>query len=174
MYFVVETASLKSISFLKPNPYIEFSIDDKTPRKTEVSKSTLQPKWNEKFIVLVTPYSQLHFRLLDHSAFRKDALIGEKRVYLYDILTHYNGKLENLELTLDLLSGNKMNYCQSKVGDLIMLFDRLKVDMSAVSPPHHHNPPCNPHLRPYTDIRQMNVAAVTPVSSPTISNTSKF
>lgn len=136
----VEAAALRSSSFLKPNPYIEFSVDDKSPRKTEVSKSTLQPKWNEEFTVLVTPYSQLHFRLLDHSSFRKDTLIGEKRIYLYDILVHYNGKLDSLELTLDLLSGNKHDYCQTKVGDLVTLFDRLKIDMSTVAPPTHPRP----------------------------------
>ena len=36
----------------------------------------LQPKWNEKFTVLVAPYSRLHIRLLDH---RKDTLIGEEK-----------------------------------------------------------------------------------------------
>lgn len=132
---------MRSSSFLKPNPYIEFSVDDKSPRKTEVSKSTLQPKWNEEFTVLITPYSQLQFRLLDHSSFRKDTLIGEKRINLYDILVHYNGKLENLELTLDLLAGNKHDsYCQTKVGDLITLFDRLKIDMSTVTPPNVPRP----------------------------------
>lgn len=138
MYFItVEAASLRNSSFLKPNPYVEFSVDDKSPRKTEVSKSTLQPKWNEEFTVLVTPYSLLHFRLLDHSSFRKDALIGEKRINLYDILEPYSGKLESLELTVDLLAGSKHDYCQAKVGDLITVFDRLKIDMSNVAPPSH-------------------------------------
>ena len=125
---------------MKPNPYVEFSVDDKSPRKTDVSKSTIQPKWNEEFTVLVTPYSQLHFRLLDHSSFRKDTLIGEKRIYLYDILVHYNGKLESLELTLDLLAGNKHDFCQTKVGDLVTLFDRLRIDMNTVAPPSQPRP----------------------------------
>lgn len=145
---------MRSSSFLKPNPYLEFSVDDKSPRKTEVSKSTLQPKWNEEFTVLITPYSQLHFRLLDHSSFRKDTLIGEKRIYLYDILAHYNGKLENLELTLDLLAGNKHDsYCQSKVGDLIAVLDRLRIDMNTVTPPNHSRPD---HVT-FNSIRQMAV-----------------
>ncbi|CAB0045305.1 unnamed protein product [Trichogramma brassicae] len=137
----IESASLRSSTFLKPNPYIEFSVDDKSPRKTEVAKSTLQPKWNEEFTVLVTPYSQLHFRLLDHSSFRKDALIGEKRISLYDLLIHYNGKLEGLELTLDLVTGKHHDYCPTKVGDLITLFDRMRLDMSNVPPPLPIAPP---------------------------------
>ena len=133
---LVEAAVLRSSSFLKPNPYIEFSVDDKSPRKTEVSKSTYQPKWNEEFTVLVTPHSKLHFRLLDHSTFRKDTLIGEKRLSLFQILTHYNGKLENLELTLDLISESKHDSQLAKVGELVTLFDGLKIDMANVTPPN--------------------------------------
>ncbi|KAH0552405.1 E3 ubiquitin-protein ligase Su(dx) [Cotesia glomerata] len=131
----IEAAILRSSSFLKPNPYVEFSVDDKSPRKTEVSKATYQPKWNEEFTILVTPYSQLHFRLLDHSTFRKDTMIGEKRISLFQILSHYSGKLENLELTLDLINESKHDSQLAKVGELVTLFDGLKIDMSTVTPP---------------------------------------
>ncbi|XP_011314799.1 E3 ubiquitin-protein ligase Su(dx) [Fopius arisanus] len=131
----IEAAILRSSSFLKPNPYVEFSIDDKSPRKTEVSKATYQPKWNEQFTILVTPYSHLHFRLLDHSTFRKDTTIGEKRISLFQILSHYNGNLERLELTLDLINESKHDSQVSKVGELVTLFDGLKIDMSTISPP---------------------------------------
>lgn len=139
MFFSVEAAVLKSASFLKPNPYVEFSVDDKSPRKTEVSKSTYQPKWNEEFTILVTAYSQLHFRLLDHSTFRKDTIIGEKRISLFQILAHYNGKLENLELTLDLMNESKHDSQLTKVGELVTLFDGLKIDMSGVVPPNEQS-----------------------------------
>lgn len=46
----VECAHLRvGTSFLKPNPYVEISVDDKSPRKTEIVKCTYQPKWNEEF-----------------------------------------------------------------------------------------------------------------------------
>ncbi|XP_076753519.1 suppressor of deltex [Xylocopa sonorina] len=125
----IEGAILRSSTFLKPNPYIEFSVDDKSPRKTEVSKSTYQPKWNEEFTILVTPYSQLHFRLLDHSTFRKDTLIGEKKISLSQVLSHYNGKLENMEVTFDLMSENKHDSQLCKVGELITVFDGLRINM---------------------------------------------
>ncbi|XP_012255034.2 E3 ubiquitin-protein ligase Su(dx) [Athalia rosae] len=134
----VEAALLRNSSFLKPNPYVEFSVDDKSPRKTEIAKSTYQPKWVEKFTILVTPYSQLHFKLLDHSTFRKDALIGEKRINLFQVLSYYSGKLDNVELTLDLMSENKHDVYSppSKVGELVTLFDGLKIDMNEVTPPN--------------------------------------
>ncbi|KAJ8672670.1 hypothetical protein QAD02_003930 [Eretmocerus hayati] len=161
----IEAASLRSSSFLKPNPYIEFSVDDKNARKTEVAKSTLQPKWNEEFTVLVTPYSQLHFRLLDRSSFRKDTLIGEKRLYLYDVLVHYSGKLESLELTVDLLSGNKHDYCQTKIGDLVLLFDRLKIDMSTVAPASHRSDHAVMNSVRLMSLPSSNNAAVAPLGA---------
>lgn len=127
---------------MKPNPYIEFSVDDKSPRKTEVSKSTYQPKWNEEFTILVTPYSQLHFRLLDHSTFRKDTLIGEKRINLFQVLSHYNGKLENLELTFDLMSESKHDSQLCKVGELITVFDGLRIDITNEIPVNVNEPSC--------------------------------
>lgn len=138
----IEGAILRSSTFLKPNPYIEFSVDDKSPRKTEVSKSTYQPKWNEEFTILVTPHSQLHFRLLDHSTFRKDTLIGEKKISLSQVLSHYNGKLENMEVTFDLMSENKHDSQLCKVGELITVFDGLRINMPNTSSSINESPSC--------------------------------
>jgi atrophin-1 interacting protein 5 (WW domain-containing E3 ubiquitin protein ligase 1) len=57
-------------------------------------------------------------------------LVGEKRLSLYEVLTHYNGKCENLELTLDLMSESKHDTQPVKVGELIALLNGLKVEMS--------------------------------------------
>ncbi|GFG36145.1 hypothetical protein Cfor_02401 [Coptotermes formosanus] len=128
----VECAHLRGgTTFLKRNPYVELSVDDKTPVKTEVVKCTNQPKWNEEFTVLVTPHSHLHFRLLDHSTFRKDGVVGEKRLSLYEVLTHYSGKCENLELTLDLMTESKHDTQPVKVGELITLLNGLKIEMNS-------------------------------------------
>ncbi|XP_020278502.1 E3 ubiquitin-protein ligase Su(dx)-like [Pseudomyrmex gracilis] len=139
----IEAARIRSSTFLKPNPYVEFSVDDKSPRKTEVLKSTYQPRWNEEFTILVTPYSNLHFRILDHSTFRKDTLIGEKRLSLFQVLSHYNGKLENLELTFDLMSESKHDSQLCKVGELITIFDGLKIDAANETTSNVGDPPCS-------------------------------
>lgn len=75
-------------------------VDDKISRRTEVIKNTLHPKWKEDFTVLVTPLSHLILRLGDHHSFRKDNVIGEKKVNLLKILLFFNGKCENVELTI--------------------------------------------------------------------------
>jgi len=128
----VEHATLRNTSFLKPNPYVELSIDSKSTRKTEHQKNTYLPKWNEEFTVLVTPTSILQFRVYDHSSFRKDALIGEQTVHLSQILQHYNGRCENLELVMDLQYESKSESRQIKNGELVAVLDGLKIDMTTV------------------------------------------
>lgn len=134
----VEHASLRSNGFLKPNPYVEISIDNKSSRKTDFLKNTNAPKWNERFTVIVSANSLLHFRVLDHSSFRKDSVLGQQTVYLANILEHYNGVLENLELSMDLLSdgsGSKVNEPRqpAKTGELVAVLNGLKIDMRTVA-----------------------------------------
>lgn len=153
---IVECAHLKSSSsFLKPNPYVELVIDDKPARKTEVVKCTLQPKWNEDFTLLVTPHSLLHYRVLDHCSFRKDSVLGEKRICLYDILHMSNGRCENLEVTLDLYRGSpadSQNVAAVKVGELITLMHGMRMDMNFVNAPTHI-PPLLPSSSRSVDLR---------------------
>lgn len=118
---------MRNNGIFKPNPYVELSIDNKSIRKTEFVKHTYLPKWNEDFTVLVTPTSEIVFKVLDHSSFLKDALLGEKVVYLAQILKHYNGRCENLELNMDLLSTSKTEG-QMKSGELVAVFNGLKID----------------------------------------------
>jgi NEDD4-like E3 ubiquitin-protein ligase WWP1 len=134
---------LRTSGFLKPNPYVELIIDAKSTRKTEFLKNTCSPKWNEEFTVLVTPSSVLQFRVLDHSSFRKDTLIGEQTVQLHQILQHYNGRCENLELNMDLLvdpsSKSEAKHQQlaqspaqqTKSGELVALLNGLKIELNA-------------------------------------------
>lgn len=121
---------MRNYSFLKPNPYVELSIDSNIARKTEHQKNTYLPKWNDTFTVLVTPSSILQFRIYDHSSFRKDSLIGEQTVHLMQILQHYNGRCENLELAMDLLYESKSEGRQIKNGELVAVLNGLKIEMN--------------------------------------------
>lgn len=53
-FYLVEEASIRNSGFLKPNPYVELLIDNKSKRKTDFVKNTYLPKWNEEFTVLVS------------------------------------------------------------------------------------------------------------------------
>uniref|UniRef100_A0A1B0C034 HECT-type E3 ubiquitin transferase n=1 Tax=Glossina palpalis gambiensis TaxID=67801 RepID=A0A1B0C034_9MUSC len=129
----IEEASLRNNGFLKPNPYVELLIDNKSKRKTEVVKNTYLPKWNEEFTVLITPHSVLHFKVLDHSSFRKDGMLGERSINLGNILQHYNGRCEFLEVSMDLLATSKSDNRQTKSGELVAILTGLKLDMSKVT-----------------------------------------
>ncbi|KAI4464488.1 hect domain ubiquitin-protein ligase [Holotrichia oblita] len=126
----IECAHLRSSSFLKPSPYVEITVDGHSPRRTEIVKTTSQPKWNESFTILVTPHSKLHFSVLDHNNFRKDTTIGEKKLDLHQLLTLYDGRIKNLELTIDLTNENKQNDSPSKAGELICVLSDLHIDLS--------------------------------------------
>lgn len=130
--FLVEHASLRSHSFLKPHPYVELIIDGNPARKTEIQKNTYLPKWNDTFTVLVTPTSILQFRIYDHSNFRKDSLMGEQTVYLSQLLQNYNGKCENLELVMDILYESKSEARQLKNGELVAVLNGLTVDVATI------------------------------------------
>lgn len=126
--FTVEHASLRNTSIFRPNPYVELYVDNnKTYRKTDFVKSTYLPKWNDEFTVLVTPFSEIVFKVLDHSSFLRDTVIGERSVRLAHVLHTYNGRCENVELNIDLHSMNKYDGYM-KVGELVVVLTGMKVD----------------------------------------------
>ncbi|XP_023955230.2 E3 ubiquitin-protein ligase Su(dx) [Bicyclus anynana] len=134
----VESANIRNSGFLKPNPYLQVIIDDKISRRTEVLKNTLHPKWKEDFTVLVKPLSQILLRLADHHSFRKDNIIGERRVNLLEILLYFNGKCENIELSLDLMKTVSSDNAPTantevKAAELILLLDGLRIDPAILS-----------------------------------------
>ncbi|KAF9823008.1 hypothetical protein SFRURICE_018182 [Spodoptera frugiperda] len=134
----VESANIKNSGLFKPNPYLQVIIDDKISRRTEVIKSTLHPKWKEDLTVLVTPQSQLLFRLADYHSFRKDNVIGEKRVNLLKVLLYCNGKCDNVELIIDLMKTVSQENSSTvsgevKAAELVVLLDGLRVDPSVLS-----------------------------------------
>lgn len=81
---------LRNNGFLKPNPYVEILVDGKSVRKTETLKNTAHPRWEQELTVLVTPVSVLQFRVLDHSSFRKDNILGERTVSVAELLQKHS------------------------------------------------------------------------------------
>lgn len=77
------------------------------------------------------PNSVIHFKVFDHSTFRKDTLLGERYVYLATILRQYSGKCDNLELTMELVA-TKPNSRQSRTGELVAMLDGLNIDVNLI------------------------------------------
>ncbi len=134
---------------LRPNPYVEVVVDGKPPKKTETAKGTYQPKWETELTVVVTPYSKILFRLFDHSAFKRDALLGEHTMDVYTVLKKHQGRLRAVTVSVDLFQtvvqkggGSSSSGSSSstnggttavKIGELVLLLDGMSVDLSAVS-----------------------------------------
>lgn len=135
---IVEHASLRNNGIFKPNPYVELYVDNnKTYRKTEFVKHTYLPKWHDEFTVLVTPRSEIVFKVLDHSSFLKDALLGERIVPLAQVLHAYRGRCDNVELNMDLVApGGKYgaDSGRSKGGELVVVLDGMRVDVAQLPP----------------------------------------
>lgn len=125
----VECAHLRNNTFLKPSPYVELTVDERAPRRTETVKNSSHPKWNETFTLLVTPHSKLNFAVLDHNNFRRDTLIGDRKVDLYRLLSQFGGRCENLEITLDLVNENKAD-TPVKTGELVCVIQEASSELS--------------------------------------------
>ncbi|XP_017485699.1 PREDICTED: E3 ubiquitin-protein ligase Su(dx)-like, partial [Rhagoletis zephyria] len=77
----------------------------------------------------ITTSSVLHIKVLDHSSFRKDTLLGERTIHLAHVLQQFNGRCEFLELTMDLIATSKSDNRQTKIGELVAVLNGLKLDM---------------------------------------------
>ena len=124
-----------NVCLLKPNPYVEVTVDGKPPKKTEIVKGTFQPRWNEPITLLVTPYSKILFRLYDHNSFKKDTLLGEQTLNLYNVLKTREGKCTNATMSLDITSEAKHHAGSNghgKVGELVVVLDGLNIDINAI------------------------------------------
>jgi len=100
---MLERADITSFGgLLRPDPYVEISVDGKPPKKTDIYRNSFRPKWHSDISVIVTCYSKLVFRVYNHSTFKKDSLIGQCSLDLFSVLKQTNGKCDNHEMALEL------------------------------------------------------------------------
>ncbi|KAL4234805.1 WW domain containing E3 ubiquitin protein ligase 1 [Mactra antiquata] len=108
-----------------PDTFLELSVDSQPPRKTEVIKKSTNPKWDEHFTILVTPYSKLDFKVYSQKALRGNTVIGHSVLDLYGVLEENRGKLNNFTKTVQLTVEGK-----GKCGELTMCLNGLNINMS--------------------------------------------
>ncbi|KAK7504720.1 hypothetical protein BaRGS_00004206 [Batillaria attramentaria] len=122
----IESAKLTAFGGLfsaKPDPYLELIVDGQPPRKTEVIRKSTNPKWDESFTVLVTPYSKLDVKVLGSNSIRTDTLLGQASIPLYPLLEENQGKFNHLKKTIE-LKGEK-----GKAGELTLTLNGLQVNL---------------------------------------------
>ncbi|KAE8576589.1 hypothetical protein XENTR_v10004253 [Xenopus tropicalis] len=120
---IVISAKLKDNrkNWFGPSPYVELSVDGQS-KKTETKNKTHSPKWKQPLTVIVTPFSVLNFRVWSHQTLKSDALIGSASLNLHETLLSNNMKLEEVIVTMQLLSDRET------VGDLSVCLDGMQVD----------------------------------------------
>ncbi|XP_072135918.1 NEDD4-like E3 ubiquitin-protein ligase WWP2 [Mobula birostris] len=108
--------------------YIEVTVDalHDEAKKTGKRNGCLHPQWNETLTLNVTPQSRLELKVWN-SHTMKNELFGNVSIDVYDILKKNNGKLENIQLNLNLQMGNKSSVVCS--GELTVCLDGLSVDL---------------------------------------------
>lgn len=77
----------------------------------------------------------INFKVFNHNSLKKDSLLAETILDVYDILMKNNGKIENLPITLNLKPFQNTalkNLLSSRTYSLSLLLDGLNVDMSSV------------------------------------------
>ncbi|XP_075428021.1 E3 ubiquitin-protein ligase Itchy homolog isoform X2 [Ascaphus truei] len=104
-----------------PSPYVEVSVDGQS-KKTETRNNTHSPKWKQHLTVIVTPFSVLSFRVWSHQTLKSDAMLGSAALNLQETLRSNNMKLEEVVVSLQLVSDREA------VGDLSVCLDGLQVD----------------------------------------------
>lgn len=124
----VLSAKLSSVGGLfsaSPDSFLELAVDTQPPRKTEVVKKSTNPKWDEHFTILVTPYSKLEFKIYSQKTLRSNLLIGQTSLDLHGVLEENRGKLTDVNKTLPLNVEGK-----GRSGELMINLDGLIINMA--------------------------------------------
>uniref|UniRef100_A0A8C1VIH3 E3 ubiquitin-protein ligase n=1 Tax=Cyprinus carpio TaxID=7962 RepID=A0A8C1VIH3_CYPCA len=104
--------------------YVEVTSEGES-KKTAKSHSSSSPKWDER-LTLITPDSQLDFRVWSHYTLKADALLGKASLDLSGTLRKHDGKLENVREVLTLTVDGKNGVVST--GELTVFLDGLSVD----------------------------------------------
>lgn len=150
LHVVIKSAKLKetgnSLFGAKGDPYVEMTIDDQPPRKTEVQKKTWTPTWDEHFTVLVKPDAKLEFKVFNHFSLKSDVPLGTAKVSLAKLLLDNTGRLNKLQYKKEIKCSTK-NGGHQKGGELWLEFNGLSVseEVLAALRAKHQNGPTHTH-----------------------------
>ncbi|OTF81042.1 NEDD4-like protein E3 ubiquitin-protein ligase WWP1-like protein [Euroglyphus maynei] len=135
---------LSTTSVFKPNPYIVIVQDNSSIFKTNYQRSTNNPEWNETFYLSITPYTNVKFRVFNHNSLKKDVLIGETFIDLYDILKKNNGVINNVSFPLSLKIPSTQNVSKSILSNrnpnyIFISIDGVSIDMNQFPEANNNN-----------------------------------
>nr|XP_034978055.1 E3 ubiquitin-protein ligase Itchy homolog [Zootoca vivipara] len=112
-----------------PSPYVEVSVDGQS-KKTEKCNNTNSPKWKQHLTVIVSPVSNLCFRVWSHQTLKSDVLLGSATLEIKETLKANNMKLEQVVVNM-MLIGDKES--TDGIGELSVCLDGMQVDPELLS-----------------------------------------
>ncbi|UYV63318.1 WWP1 [Cordylochernes scorpioides] len=124
----VVSAVLPAAGIFKPSPYVELNVDRRAPVRTRIVRNTSTPKWEQKFSVVVHPYSKLVFRVYGHNLVLKDEVLGETTVELHSELQQRGGRIRDVPKMLELRHRGS-----STTSSLLVILDGLTIDMARLA-----------------------------------------
>ncbi|KAF6734291.1 E3 ubiquitin-protein ligase Itchy [Oryzias melastigma] len=112
-----------------PSPYVEVTVDGQSKR-TEKCNNTHSPKWKQSLTVIVSPVSELIFRVWSHQTLKADILLGMATLDICQILKANDFKLCEVVQSLQLSTGrNSLDV----VGELSVCLDGMQVHPEALA-----------------------------------------
>lgn len=119
------------------DPYITFSLNNRTElARSEIKKSTKNPRWNETKYVLVQNLSEaLTMTVIDFNDFRKDKVIGMTNYPLEGLASKPD--VENL--ALEVMDGTKSKGTMNCELHWFPVLEGKKLDDGTVEPPPESN-----------------------------------
>uniref|UniRef100_A0A4W4EZI9 E3 ubiquitin-protein ligase n=1 Tax=Electrophorus electricus TaxID=8005 RepID=A0A4W4EZI9_ELEEL len=143
LQIIVLSAKLKENkkNWFGPSPYVEVAVDGQS-KKTEKCTNTHSPKWKQPLTVIVTPFSQLIFRVWSHQTLKADILLGMATLQVSETLKSNDLKICEVVRTLPLSADRDSN---DVVGDLSVCLDGMQVDPATFASEEQKNT-CINHL----------------------------
>ncbi|XP_041078312.1 NEDD4-like E3 ubiquitin-protein ligase WWP2 isoform X2 [Polyodon spathula] len=113
------------------NSFVEVTPDGLSNETKKTGKRSGNPElqWNENLTLNVTPQSRLDLKLWSCHTLRNE-LLGSASIDIYDTLKNNNGKMENIQLNLNLQTENKGSLVSG--GELTVCLDGLAVDLGSL------------------------------------------
>ncbi|XP_039619355.1 NEDD4-like E3 ubiquitin-protein ligase WWP2 isoform X1 [Polypterus senegalus] len=111
--------------------FVEVTADDlqSETKKTGKQSGSFEVHWNEELILNVTPQTNLDLKVWSCHTLRNE-LLGTASIDVYDTLKNNNGKIENVQLNLNLQTENKGSLVSG--GELTVCLDGLAVDLGSL------------------------------------------
>ncbi|MGH0116341.1 UNVERIFIED_CONTAM: hypothetical protein FKN15_003521 [Acipenser sinensis] len=113
------------------NSFVEVTPDGLSSETKKTGKRSGNPElhWNENLTLNVTPQSRLDLKLWSCHTLRNE-LLGSASIDIYHTLKSNNGKMENIQLNLNLQTENKGSLVSG--GELSVCLDGLAVDLGSL------------------------------------------